>query len=184
MKQWEERMLSTKFSGALLASSIVALAAGPAAAQFGNRAPPPPTDVPHCARPIGTASIAPPAREWWTQYGLSSPEQLIKLMASQSGCLRIVDPGAGLQMRGVERDLGTSGELQRNSNVGAGQIKAADYTIIPDIADANQGGSGAAIGSLLGSRLGPLGAIAGSVRTNQSTARTLLTLVNVRTTEQ
>jgi hypothetical protein len=89
-------------------------------------------------------------------------------------------------MRGVERQLGASGDLQRNSNVGAGQIKAADYTIVPDIADvnANQGGSGAALGSLLGSRAGPLGAMVGSIRTNQSTARTLLTLVNVRTTEQ
>lgn len=159
------------------------LAATPAAAQFSN-APPPPTDVPHCATPIGTASIAPPANQWWTRYGLSSPEQLIKLMASQSNCLRIVDRGAGLQMRDVERDLG--GDLQRNSNVGAGQIKAADYTIVPDIADANanQSGSGAALGSLLGNRLGPFGAVVGSIRTQQSTARVLLTLVNVRTTEQ
>jgi hypothetical protein len=161
------------------------LAATPAAAQFSN-APPPPTDVPHCAGPIGTASIAPPDNQWWTRYGLSSPEQLIKLMASQSNCLRIVDRGAGLQMRGVERSLGSSGELQRNSNVGAGQIKAADYTIVPDIADANdnQGGSGAALGSLLGSQLGPFGAVVGGIRTKQSTARVLLTLVNVRTTEQ
>ena len=170
----------------MVAAGAVALAAGPASAQFGNNAPPPATDVPHCARSIGTASIAPPEREWWTQYGLSSPEQLIKLMASKSGCLRIVDRGAGLAMRGVERNLGGSGELQRNSNVGAGQIKAADYTIVPDIADANanQGGGGAAIGSLLGNRFGPIGAIAGGIRTQQSTARVMLTLVNVRTTEQ
>ncbi len=172
-----------KFAGALAASSVVALAASPAAAQF-NRSAPAPTDVPHCARAIGTASIAPPARERWTQYGLSSPEQLIKLMASRSGCLRIVDRGAGLQMRGVERGLG--GELQRGSNVGAGQIKAADYTIVPDVADANsnQGGLGAGLGGLIGGRFGAVGAIAGGIRTQQSTARALLTLVNVRTTEQ
>ncbi|MDB5461413.1 MAG: curli production assembly/transport component csgg [Caulobacteraceae bacterium] len=168
-----------------IAPCALALSAVPAAAQFRNSAPAP-TDVPHCAKPIGTASIAPPRREWWTQYGLSSPEQLIKLMASQSNCLRIVDRGAGLQMRGVERDLGGTGELQRNSNVGAGQIKAADYTIVPDVADANanQGGGGAALGGLLGSRAGPMGAILGGVRTQQATARALLTLVNVRTTEQ
>ncbi len=177
--------MQSKLLAALVACSAAAAVAGPAAAQFSN-APPAPTDVPHCAHPIGTASIAPPAQEWWTRYGLSSPEQLIKLMASQSGCLRIVDRGAGLQMRGVERDLGSSGELQRNSNVGAGQIKAADYTIVPDIADANsnQSGAGAALGGLLGGRAGIVGGLVGSINTRQSTARTLLTLVNVRTTEQ
>jgi curli biogenesis system outer membrane secretion channel CsgG len=177
--------MQIKWLSVLTASGAVVLAASPASAQFDKNAPPP-TDVPHCTQPIGTASIAPPAQQWWTRYGLSSPEQLIKLMASQSGCLRIVDRGAGLAMRGVERDLGGSGELQRNSNVGAGQIKAADYTIVPDIADANanQGGGGAALGGLIGGRFGPLGAIAGSINTQQSTARVLLTLVNVRTTEQ
>lgn len=171
-----------RVASALAASSLVALAATPAAAQF-NRAPPP-TDVPRCARPIGTVSIAPPENQWWTQYGLSSPEQLIKLMVSRSGCLRVVDRGAGLQMRGIERQLG--GELQRGSNVGAGQVRAADYTIVPDVADANanQGGLGAGLGGLLGSRFGAVGAIAGGIRTQQSTARVLLSLVNVRTTEQ
>ena len=167
---------------ALAASSLVGLAATPAAAQFGRT--PPLTDVPHCSRPIGSASIAPPADQWWTRFGLSNPEQLIKLMAQRSGCLRIVDRGAGLQMRSVERGLG--GELQRGSNIGAGQIKAADFTIVPDVADANanQGGLNGGPSSLLGSRFGGLGSLAGNFRTQQSTARALLTLVNVRTTEQ
>lgn len=171
-----------RVAGALAASSLVALVASPAAAQFGKT--PPPTDVPHCARAIGTAAVALPDNQWWSRYGLSSPEQLIKLMASRSGCLRMVDRGAGLAMRGVERNLG--GELQRGSNVGAGQIKAADYTIVPDVVDANanQGGLGGGLGGLLGSRFGAVGAIAGGIQTQQSTARALLTLVNVRTTEQ
>jgi curli biogenesis system outer membrane secretion channel CsgG len=107
-------------------------------------------------------------------------------MASRSNCLRIVDRGAGLQMRNVERSLGSSGELQRESNVGAGQIKAADYAIVPDVADANanQSGSGAGLGGLLGGRAGYFGALAGGIHTQQATARALLTLVNVRTTEQ
>ncbi|HWF00730.1 MAG TPA: SH3 domain-containing protein [Caulobacteraceae bacterium] len=166
--------------------ACLALTASLLAAVAAVAAPPPPTDVPHCDRPIGTASIVEPERQWWNEYGLSNPEQLIKLMASRSNCLRLVDRGAGLQMRGVERQLGAQGELQRSSNVGAGQIKAADYTIVPDIADANanQGGGGAAIGGLLGRRFGGLGGVVGGIHTQQSTARTLLTLVNVRTTEQ
>ena len=148
-------VLRTLSATSALGLGLVALTATPAAAQFGGSAPAP-TDVPHCARSIGTASIAPPQREWWLSYGLSNPEQLIKLMAQRSGCLRIVDRGAGLQMRGVERELGSSGELQRRSNVGAGQVRAADFTIIPDIADANnnQSGGGAALGGLLGGRAG------------------------------
>jgi hypothetical protein len=166
--------------------TIAALIFGAAAAPAAAGSAPAPTDVPHCDRPIGTASISPPQREWWTQYGLSSPEQLIKLMASRSNCLRIVDRGAGLQMRNVERGLGSSGELQRESNVGAGQIKAADFAIVPDVADANanQSGSGAGLGGLLGGRAGYFGALAGGIHTQQATARALLTLVNVRTTEQ
>ena len=174
--------MNFRLLGASAAACALAFAAQPAAAQFRQNAPAP-TDVPHCARAIGTASISPPAQEWWTRYGLSSPEQLIKLMASRSGCLRIVDRGAGLQMRGIERELGASGELQRRSNVGAGQIKAADFAIIPDVADANanQSGLGGGLGGLLPGRAG---AILGGIRTQQSTARALLTLVNVRTTEQ
>jgi curli biogenesis system outer membrane secretion channel CsgG len=95
----------------------------------------------------------------------------------------VVDRGAGLAMRNAERNLGSNGDLQRGSNVGAGQIKAADYTIVPDITDANQnaGGGGAALGALIP---GAAGAILGGIRTKSSTAHVLLNLVNVRTTEQ
>ena len=174
-----------QFGRALGLSFLLAVPAA-TLAEAQPRGAPPPTDVPHCERPIGTASISPPKREWWTQYSLSSPEQLIKLMASRSNCLRIVDRGAGLQMRGFEQQLGGAGQLQRDSNIGAGQIKAADYTIIPDIENANakQNASGAALGSLLGNRAGGLGAIVGSIQTQEATAQTLLTLVNLRTTEQ
>jgi hypothetical protein len=140
-------------------------------------------ELPKCATPVGTVSIQEPDRQWWVGYGLGSPEALIKLMASRSNCLRVVDRNGGLQMRNVERNLG--GELQRGSNVGAGQIRAADYAIIPDIsgADQNAGGAGAvgAIGGLLGGRAGGL---LGGIRTQRAEARTLLTLVNIRTTEQ
>ena len=87
-------------------------------------------------------------------------------------------------MRSEESGLG--GELQRGSNLGVGQINAPDITIVPDEADANanQGGLSGGLSSLLGSRFGGLGSLAGNFRTQQSTARALLTLVNVRTTEQ
>jgi hypothetical protein len=148
-----------------------------------NKRPSGTPELPKCAQPIGTVSIVLPEDQWWRRYQLGSPEDLIKLYAQRSNCLRVVDRGAGLAMRNQERALGAGGELQRGSNVGAGQIKAADYTIVPDITDANQnaGGGGAALGGLLP---GAAGAVLGSIRTKQSTAHVLINLVNVRTTEQ
>jgi curli biogenesis system outer membrane secretion channel CsgG len=170
------------------AATVVALAlSAPAAAQYGMDAKRPDgtPDLPKCAQPVGTASIQEPNRDWWSPLGLGSPESLIKLMASRSGCLRIVDRNGGLQMRNMERNLQDSGELQRNSNVGRGQIKAADFAIIPDIADSNSnaggGGLGAGIGGLVGGRFG---ALVGGINMKRSEAHVLLTLVNVRTTEQ
>jgi curli biogenesis system outer membrane secretion channel CsgG len=175
------------FGKVWLCSAAVALVAlaSPAYAQYGADAKRPSgtPELPKCQQPVGTVAIVEPQRQWWLQYGLGSPESLIKLYAQRSNCLRVVDRNQGLAMRSQERALGSSGELQRGSNVGAGQIKAADYTIIPDIADANSnaGGGGAALGGFIP---GPAGALLGAIRTKQSTAHVLLNLVNVRTTEQ
>lgn len=165
------------------AAVMAATAAHAQAYGTDNKRPAGTPELPKCAQPIGTVSIVLPENQWWLRYNLGSPEALIKLYAQRSNCLRVVDRGAGLAMRNTERSLGASGELQRNSNLGAGQVKAADYTIVPDIADANQnaGGAGAALGGLIP---GPAGAILGGIRTKSSTAHVLINLVNVRTTEQ
>jgi curli biogenesis system outer membrane secretion channel CsgG len=166
-------------------AAAVSLLASSALAQYGmdKKRPEGTPELAHCDRPVGTVSIKEPEHRWWTQYGLASPEALIKLYAQRSNCLRVVDRNGGLAMRDVERDLGASGELQRGSNVGAGQVKAADYALIPDITDANSnaGGGGGALGGLIGGRAG---AILGAIKTQRTEARVLLTLVNIRTTEQ
>src|SRR5436190_9851238 len=95
-----------KFTAAAAAISLMALGAQPAFAQYGadkkgpkNAATP---ELPQCAKPLGRAAIKEPDNKWWTQYGLGSPEVLIKLFAARSNCLRIVDRNAGLAMRGQE----------------------------------------------------------------------------------
>jgi len=143
-------------------------------------------ELPKCAQPLGTVAIQQPERVWWTELGLASPEALIKLMASRSGCFRVVERGqAGMAMREMERDMAQSGELRRGSNMGRGLVRAADYIIIPDIvnSDSNAGGGAVAgaIGGLVG---GTAGALIGGIRTRRLEAHTLLTLVNARTTEQ
>ena len=168
---------------AALASIAFASSAYAQAYGTDKKAPSGTPELPKCASAVGTVSIVLPENQWWLRYNLGSPESLIKLYAQRSNCLKVVDRGAGLAMRGVERGLGSSGDLQRGSNVGAGQIKAADYTIVPDITDANSnaGGGGAALGGFIP---GPAGAFLGAIHTKQSTAHVLLNLVNVRTTEQ
>jgi curli biogenesis system outer membrane secretion channel CsgG len=145
-----------------------------------------------CPASIGTVAIQDSPRDWWSPLGLSNPEALIKLLASRSGCLRVVARGAALQMRQDERALGDSGELRRGQNLGKGQVTAADYLIVPDIVDsnANAGGGGlggaalSGLGRGLGGRMGGFGGVLGSISVKTSKAHTLLTLVNTRTTEQ
>lgn len=175
-------------SAALAAATALTLAA-PAYAQFGmdkkqpkNAATP---ELPRCATPLGTVSIKEPENRWWTELGLSNPETLIKLMASRSNCLRVVDRNGGLAMRGIERDLAESGEMQRGSNIGKGQVKAADFILVPDIVNSDSNTGGANIGGLVGSFVpGGAGALLGGLRTKRSQAQALLTLVDARTTEQ
>ena len=176
---------------AIVGLAAAMIAASPASAQFGmdrkgpkNAATP---QLPQCERPLGRAAIQEPENRWWTQLGLSSPEALIKLFAAKSNCLRIVDRNGGLAMRNQEAELGASGDLRRGSNIGRGQVAAADFFLIPDIANSNSNSGGNNIGAIagaFGSRLGGFGALAGGLRTKKAEAQALLTLVDARTTEQ
>jgi hypothetical protein len=176
-------------NGVLAIGLAVSLLSTQAVAQFGmdkngpkNTLTP---DLPRCDRPLGRAAIREPENRWWESYGLSNPEALIKLFALKSGCLRIVDRDAGLAMRQEESALNTSGDLQRGSNVGRGQVAAADYFIIPDLAGSNHNAGGSNFGGMAGSFLpGGFGALAGSIHVRKSEAHTLLTLEDARTTEQ
>ena len=167
----------------------VVLSAQPALAQYGmdkkgpkNAATP---ELPKCNQPLGRAAIREPERDWWTGLGLSNPETLLKLFASRSNCLRIVDRNAGLAMRNEEAALGASGDLRRGSNIGKGQVAVADFFVVPDLANSNSNSGGSAIGAVAGSFLpGGFGALAGSLRTKKSEAQALVTLVDARTTEQ
>jgi curli biogenesis system outer membrane secretion channel CsgG len=174
---------------ATMASIVLGLAAAsPAAAQYGmdKKAPAGTPELPQCAHPLGRAAIREPATDWWSPLGLSNPEVLIKLFASRSNCLRIVDRNGGLQMRQQEAALGTEGDLRRGSNIGKGQVAGADFFIIPDIANSNSNAGGNNIGAIAGAfgHLGGFGALAGGLRTKRSEAQALITLVDARTTEQ
>jgi hypothetical protein len=178
------------FAAAALSLGLAAASFGAAQAQqpygmdknSGNQTAP---DLPHCDRPIGVAAVQEPDRDWWSPLGLSNPEAVLKMFALRSGCLRMVDRNGGLAMRQQEAGLNSSGDLQRGSNLGRGQVLAADYFIIPDISNQNANSGGGNIGAAFGHFLpGGFGAIAGSISVQSKEASTLITLVDARTTEQ
>src|SRR5258706_8141065 len=127
------------FSSAAVAIGLAALlSAQPAFAQYGmdkkgpkNAATP---ELPHCDHVLGRAAIKEPENKWWTQYGLGSPEVLIKLFASRSGCLRIVDRNGGLAMRNEEASLGARGGPRPGANIRKGPGGGAAFFFIPDLA--------------------------------------------------
>jgi curli biogenesis system outer membrane secretion channel CsgG len=142
--------------------------------------------IPHCDHKLGTVAIVEPDNQWWRELNLGSPEAVIKVFVQESGCFTLVNRGRSMQSRAMERALADNGELQDNSNIGKGQVKAADYFLQPDIVTSNNhsggGGLGAVAGGLLGHGL--LGGIAGNISVNKKEASVTLSLVNARTTEE
>lgn len=167
----------------LIASAVAAsliLCAGPAFAK--KKTPEENLEIPMCPQVLGTVAIKDSQNEWWRQYNLGNPAAVIKLIVMKSGCFQLVDRGQGMEMMRAERDLVGDDELQRGSDIGKGQMVAADYFILPDLVtqDSDTGGSaiGAGIGGMIG---GGFGAALGGIKTKKLEAQALLTLTNART---
>ena len=143
------------------------------------------TDVPRCTRKLGTVSVMDgDDPSGWTQFQLAAPQKLLKVLVQRSGCFNLVDRGSGLSAAQRERDIGGGLGLQRRSNVGQGQIKAADYVLIAEVQAANQNSGGSGIGAGIGGLVGGgVGGILGGIRSRKMEANTVLSLTNVRTTE-
>jgi curli biogenesis system outer membrane secretion channel CsgG len=142
-------------------------------------------DIPHCSRKLGTLAIMDgDDPRGWMQYNLASPQKLLRAIVQRSGCFNLVDRAAGLNAAQTERNIGAGLGLQRGSNVGQGQIKAADYVLVAEVQarDANTGGGAVAglAGGLIGGRFG---GVVGGIKTRKLEANTVLSLTNVRTTE-
>ena len=140
--------------------------------------------VPRCTRNVGTISIRNGDSAGWTRYQLQPPAGLLRVVVQQSGCFTIVERGAGLDAAMQERELSGSGNLQGGSNVGGGQIRAADYVMLADVIAQDRNAGGGAVGGALGGVVGgKLGGVIAGVGVREQTAQTTLTLANVRTTE-
>lgn len=122
--------------------------------------------IEHCDKPMGALAVVEPQSEVVTalmRYKLQSPVGLIRMMVQQSNCFIVVERGAGMQNMMQERQLAQAGETRQGSNIGGGQIVAADFILTPSVvfSENNAGGIGSAAGGLLG---GKFAAIAGGLK--------------------
>jgi len=180
------RLGKTIAMAAALSTAYLPLMAAPTyAASIDEKKAQAQAQIPMCPRKIGTLAVREPQNNWWTALGLESPEALLKLFVRQSGCFTLVDRGKGFEMAQQERALAAGGALQGGSNIGGGQVKAADYILVPDIVSKNGNASGTNVGGLLGGFMGGFaGALVANINISSKTADVLLTITNVRTSEQ
>ena len=122
-----------------------------------------------CDKPMGAMAVVEP-QDMIVQslqgYGLGSPVGLIRMMIQQSNCFIVVERGVGMQNMMQERDLAASGEARKGSNMGKGQMVAADFILTPAVvfSEGNAGGVGAALGGILSRRNPLIGAVAGGLK--------------------
>src|SRR5688572_8977038 len=127
-------------------------------------------DLERCDKPMGAMAVVEPqdyVMGALARYNLQSPVGLIRMMTQQSNCFIVVERGQGLQNMMQERALAGGGELRGGSNVGGGQMVAADFILTPAVvfSENNAGGLGGALGGLIGGRGGStLGAVAGGLK--------------------
>ena len=174
-------MSSRILFGASVAGVALALASSSAFAAKDPKQ----SDIPRCARPIGVIAVTEPDQNWWRELGLGSPEALLKVFVSRSGCFTLVDRGKGLAAIQQERALASGGDLRVGSNIGQGQMIAADYVLVPDIVSQNKDASRTNIGGMLGGFIGgPVGALVGGISISSKTADVVLTITDVRSSAQ
>lgn len=142
--------------------------------------------IPTCSRNLGAIAVLEPEQNWWSAYQLASPTSVIKVFVNKSRCFTLVDRGKGMAAMQAERELASSGDLRGGSNLGKGQIKAADYVLIPDLVSQNANASGNNVGALLGGLLGShkAAALVGGLNIKRKTADVVLTVTDVRSSEQ
>ena len=144
-------------------------------------------EIPTCQRPLGSiAVLEPEGHNWWSAYQLASPTSVIKVFVSKSRCFTLLDRGKGMAAMQAERELASSGDLRGGSNIGKGQIRAADYVLVPDLVAQNSNASGNSIGGLIGGLVGDhrAAAVIGGINIKRKTADVVLTVTDVRSSEQ
>lgn len=164
--------------------SVVTGSAGPQGAHNAAK------ELLRCDAPVATVALAenPHGYTYGAAYQLPpSPVPLVKLLAQQSGCFRVVDRGAGLRATVREQELKESGVLrQQNSTVAKGRGYEAQYTLTPSLTFSEQD-AGRGLGGVIAMLpvLRDIAGLAGIVeQVKFKEAQTALLLSDNETTEQ
>ena len=115
--------------------SVISGSAGPAGVQNASH------ELLKCDAPVATMALVenPNGYSMAGGYNLPrSPVPLVRLLAQQSGCFRIVDRAAGLNQTIEEQKLKDAGVLGNAVTVRKGQGYAAQYTITPSLTFSEQ----------------------------------------------
>lgn len=161
--------------------SVISGSAGPAGAHNASR------QLVKCDAPVATLALVenPNGYSYSSSYQLpSSPVPLVRLLAQQSGCFRVVDRAAGLKATVREQELKDAGILRQQGNtVGKGKGYEAQYSLTPSLTFSEQD-AGRQIGGFLQAipYLNKLVGAAEQVKLKQAQAALLLT--DNETTEQ
>ena len=165
-------------------SSEVTGSAGPAGAKGESKS------LIKCDAPVATLALAenPNGYVMSSSYNLpSSPVPLVRLLAQQSDCFRVVDRSAGLRGTIQEQQLKDSGVLRKQGNtVEKGKGYEAQYTLIPNLTFSEQD-AGRSLGGVLAHIpvVRDLGALIGIVEQIKfKEAQVALLLTDNETTEQ
>ena len=165
-------------------SSEVTGSAGPAGANGANQA------LAKCSSPVATLALVENPRGYVISgsYNLpSSPVPLVRLLAQQSGCFRVVDRSAGLRGTIQEQELKDNGVLRKQGNtVDKGKGYEAQYTLIPNLTFSEQD-AGRSVGGVLAHIpvVRDFGAVIGLVEQIKfKEAQVALLLTDNETTEQ
>ena len=148
--------------------------------------------IPKCTRRLGSIALVEPDVQWWGRYGLENPEAILRIFVQRSGCFTLVNRGRAMRSRAMERELESSGELRKGSRMGAGQVRAADFLLEPNIVSANNNSGGSGVGGAVAGVLGRVGGglgrlvggAAGGVDIRRGEANVTLSVVDTRSTEE
>lgn len=143
-----------------------------------------------CDAPIATVALVENPRGYVMPYGNGqlppTPVPLVKLLAQQSGCFRVVDRNAGLQGTIREGELRDSGVLRPNGTVQKGRGYEAQYQLVPSLtfSETNAGGGLSGIIAMI-PVLRDIAGLAGMAeQVKFKEAQTALFLTDTDTTEQ
>jgi curli biogenesis system outer membrane secretion channel CsgG len=160
--------------------SEVAGSAGPAGAVGASR------ELVRCDAPVATVALAENPHGYTGLVGNSlpaTPLPLVRLLAQQSGCFRVVDRAAGLRGTLQEQQLRDAGVLRPDGTLRRSLGVEAQYTLTPSLTFSEQD-AGRGLGGLLALIPGLSALVGVAEQVKFKEAQVALLLTDNETTEQ